>query len=275
LKLREALRAMNRVSLESLKDYACYLRDKYPERADVEFISLGIAICYLHAVVGVEWTAQMGFPQYPVVSRSNRPGRVFMKTDEESIDHRYRYQDRTSLLAELLFNLQSVEGIDGRLDDLRAGKLEATYAELEAGSFLLSRGIPFKYIDERGVRGFDYDAQILLRSGAHISCEMKCKVESTELSDGAIRNAFNTARKQLPSSGLGLVFLKIPESWLHVPTAGTLLSAVINDFLRGTSRVIAVVVRWEEVYLLARETAAAIISKYRVELGTPPKSFSP
>jgi hypothetical protein len=103
---------------------------------------------------------------------------------------------------------------------------------------------------------------------------MKCKVESTELSDGAIRNAFNTARKQLPSRGLGLVFLKIPESWLHVPTAGTLLSAVINDFLRGTSRVIAVVVRWEEVYLLARETAAAIISKYRVELGTPPKSFS-
>ena len=62
-----------------------------------------------------------------------------MKVDDEETEHRYRNQERTLRIAELLFNLQSVEGIDGRLDDLRVGKVEATYAELEAGAFLLRR----------------------------------------------------------------------------------------------------------------------------------------
>ena len=232
---------MKAVSLDSLKGCARFIRDRFPERkADADFVAFGTATEYLRAVVGNEWTNQMVFSEHPTVSRSNRLGRVFMKADKKEGAHRYRNQERTLRIAELLFNLQSVEGINGRLDDLRAGKVEATYAELEAVRFLLTRGVLFKYVYETGVKGLDYDGQILLRSGERVNCETKCKVESTELSDGTIRNALNKARKQLPSGEPGLVFLKIPELWVLDSAASPLLTAAINDFLRRTSRVVAV-----------------------------------
>ena len=131
----------------------------------MDFVTFGTATEYLRAVVGNEWTNQMVFSQHPTVSRPNRLGRVFMRAEEEETEQRYRNQTRTLRTAELLFNLQSIEGIDGRLEALRAGKVEATYAELEAGAFLLRRGVLFKYVDETGVKGLDYDGQILLHSG--------------------------------------------------------------------------------------------------------------
>jgi hypothetical protein len=266
---------MTLVSLDSLKSCSRFIRDHHSgARADVDFVTFGTATEYLRAVVGNEWTNQMVFSEHPTVSRPNRPGRVFMKADEEETEHKYRNQERTLRIAELLFNLQSVEGIDGRIEDLRAGKVEATYAELEAGAFLLRRGVPFKYVDETGVKGLDYDGQILLRSGERVNCEMKCNVESTGLSDRTSRNALDAARKQLPSGEPGLVFLKVPEPWVRDPAVSAILSAAINDFLRGTSRVVAVVLRWEEVDVQAGEAGVLIAYKYRVERGTPPKSVS-
>jgi hypothetical protein len=241
---------------------------------DVDFVAYGMAIEYLRAVVGNEWTNQMVFSQHRTVSRPNRLGRVFMKADEEKEEHKYRNQERTLRIAELLFNLQSVGGINGRLNDLRAGKVEATYAELENGAFLLTRGVPFKYVEETGVKGRDYDLRILLRGGKWVNCETKCKVESTGLSGGAIRNALDRARKQLPPGEPSLVFLKMPEPWVHEPPVSALVSAAKNDFLRRTSRVVAVVLRWEEIHVQPEEAGAFIVYKYRVEGGTPPKSVS-
>jgi hypothetical protein len=103
---------------------------------------------------------------------------------------------------------------------------------------------------------------------------MKCKVESTDLSEGTIRNTLDAARKQLPSGEPGLIFLKIPESWVRKSDIGTLLPRTVNDFLRGTSRVVAVILRWEEVYVQTGENGAIIAYKYRVEGGTVPKNVS-
>ncbi|HET8670799.1 MAG TPA: hypothetical protein VFM05_09300 [Candidatus Saccharimonadales bacterium] len=241
----------------------------------MNFVALGTATEYLRAVVGNEWTNQMVFSQHSTVSRPNQLGRAFMKAEDEETEHRYRNLERTVRLAELLFNLQFIKGIDGRLDDLRRGKVEATYAELEAGAFLLRRSVLFNYVDEIGVKGLDYDGQILLKSGERVICEMKCKVESTGLSEGGSRNALDAARRQLPPGEPGIVFLKIPESWVRDPKVSTVLSTALNDFLRGTSRVIAVVLRWEEVFVQAGEVGALIAYKYRVELGPAPKSVSP
>jgi hypothetical protein len=183
---------------------------------------------------------------------------------------------RTVRIAELLFNQQSVDGIDGRLADLQAGKIEATYAELEAASFLLRRGVPFKYVDETYVRGLDYDGQVLLSSGQPVNCEMKCKIESTELSEGTIRNALDAARKQLPAVEPGLVFLKISEPWIRNPAITQLLPTAISNFLRGTARVVAVILQWEQVHSqLGKDSISVILYKYRVERGTPAKSVAP
>jgi hypothetical protein len=194
--------------------------------------------------------------------------------DELDTANKYRNQEHALRIAELLFNQQSVEGIDGRLNDLREGQVEATYAELEAGGFLLRHGIPFKYIDETSVKGLDYDGQIILHNGERVNCEMKCKIESTQFSESTIRNTLDAARKQLPSGEPSLVFLKIPELWVHHPEISTALPTVINDFLRGTSRVVSIILRWEEVHILPKEAGSLIVYKYRIERGITPKKIS-
>ena len=125
---------MTPVSLTSLKAHARairdgairdgVIRDDAGGTADAaDFISFGAATEYLRAVVGNEWANQMVFSQHPTVSRINRQGRTFMRAEADD-DEQYRNLERTRRIAELLFNLQGVEGVGGRVHDLRAGKLE-------------------------------------------------------------------------------------------------------------------------------------------------------
>lgn len=266
---------MKVISLDALRGCTRSIRDQHPEsRPDVDFVAFGMATEYLRAVVGNEWTNQMVFSEHPTVSRPHRTGRAFMKADEQEVEHRYRNQERALQIAELLFNLQAIEGIDGRLDDLRSGNIEPTYAELEAGAFLLRRGIPFKYVDLTGVKGLDYDAEIPLPDGAQVNCEMKCKVEGTALTDRTVRNSLDAARRQLPPGEPGIVFLKISEAWVKQPEVVALVPTAINGFLRGTSRVVTVVLRWEEMHVQATGEAV-VVYRYRVERGDPPKEVSP
>ena len=172
---------------------------------------------YLRQTIGHDWTNQVIFEQHKEVNRSLRDARRFMKTGETALDDRWRNHVRTIRLAELLFNLQHVPGIYERVELLRAGQLESVYSDLEDGSFLYRRGVPFEYVTPTGMRGFDYDARIVLQGGAFMPVEMKCNIESTDLTRGAVRGALETARKQLPKGEPGLIFLKIPEAWLREP----------------------------------------------------------
>jgi hypothetical protein len=228
-----------------------FLRERHPAgAADADFVTFGMATEYLRAFVDNEWLNQMIFSQHPTVSRSNRTGRAFMRAEPTEADERFRNQQRTLRIAELLFNLQNVEGIDARLEDLRLGRVESTFAELEAGAFLRRRGVRFRYINPSGTKGADYDAEIPLHETIKVNCEMKSKTEGTDLGEGAIRNPLQAARKQLPANEPGLVFLKVPEPWVQQPEEARILPTIIDAFLRGTSRVTAVVLRWEEQQLL-------------------------
>jgi hypothetical protein len=204
---------MNRTTVETLESCARDLRGHHPSGTpDVDFVTFGLATEYLRAFVDNEWTNQMVFGQHPAVSRDYRPGRAFMRAEAEDAEAAYRNQQRTLRIAELLFNLQDVEGIDARLENLRVGRVESTYSELEGGAFLKQRGVQFRYLCPSGRRGADYDAEIPLARGMKVNCEMKCKAEQTELSDGAVRSPLQAARRQLPSGEPGLLFFKVPEA---------------------------------------------------------------
>lgn len=191
---------MKQTTTESLTGCARFLRAYQPSgAADIDFVTFGMATEYLRAFVDNEWTNQMVFG-HPIVSRSNRKGREFMRAESTEADERFRNQQRTVRIAELLFNLQNVEGIDARLEDLRLGRVESTFAELEAGVFLWRRAVPFRYINSSGTKGADYDAEIPLHKTIKVNCEMKSKTEGTDLGPGAVRNPLQTARKQLPPS---------------------------------------------------------------------------
>jgi hypothetical protein len=127
---------VKQTTTESLTGCARFLRAHQPSgAADIDFVTFGMATEYLRAFVDNEWTDQMVFG-HPIVSRSNRKGREFMRAESTEADERFRNQQRTVRIAELLFNLQNVEGIGARLEDLRLGRVESTFAELEAGAFL-------------------------------------------------------------------------------------------------------------------------------------------
>ena len=266
---------MKQTTTESLTGCARFLRERGPSgAADADFVRFGMATQYLRAFVDSEWTNQMVFGQHPTVSRNNRKGRVFMRAEPMEAEERFRSQERTVRIAELLFNLQNVEGIDARLEDLRLGRVESTFAELEAGAFLRRRGVRFRYINPSGTKGADYDAEIPLHEKIKVNCEMKSKTEGTDLSEGAVRNPLQNARKQLPPGEPGLVFLKVPEPWVQQPEAARILPTTIDNFLRSTSRVTAVVLRWEEQQLV-RSGGALILYKFRLERGSPPKVVAP
>jgi hypothetical protein len=262
---------LNRTTAERLESCARDLREHHPSGTpDVDFISFGLATEYLRAFVDNEWTNQMIFGQHPTVSRDYRSGRGFMRAEAESAAEAYRNQQRTLRLAELLFNLQDVEGIDARVEDLRLGRVESTYSELEGGAFLKQRGVQFRYVTPSGTKGSDYDAEIPLPSGTKVNCEMKCKAEQTQLSDGAVRNPLQAARSQLPSGEPGLVFFKVPEAWIFQAEVAAVLPRIIDSFLRSTSRVTAVLVAWEEQHLQPAG-GALILYKFRIERGVPAK----
>jgi hypothetical protein len=266
---------VKQIKTESLTGCARFLREHQPSSAaDADFVTFGMATEYLRAFVDNEWTNQMVFSQHPTVSRSNRKGRAFMRAEPTEADERFRNQERMVRIAEWLFNLQSVEGIDARLEDLRLGMVESTFAELEAGAFLWRRAVPFRYINPSGTKGADYDAEIPLHEKIKVNCEVKSKTEETDLSEGAVLNPLQTARKQLPPAEPGPVFLKVPEHWVQQPEAARILPTIIDAFLRGTSRVTAVVLRWEEQQLV-RPDRALILYKFRLERGSPPKVVAP
>lgn len=263
---------MRQTTVESLGGCARFLRDSYSGgQADADFITFGMATEYLRAFVDNEWANQMVFGQHPTVTRANRAGRAFMRAEPEEPEERFRNQQRTLRIAEILFNLQTVEGIDSRLDDLRAGRVESTYSELECGAFLHRRGVRFRYVVPSGVQGADYDAEVILDGGGCLYCEMKCKAEGTGLSEGAVRNPLQTARKQLPPDQPGLVFLKLPEIWLLQEDVAHIVPSTVDAFLRGTSRVVAVVITWEEQRPLP-PGGAITLYRFRLERGAAPKA---
>jgi hypothetical protein len=120
------------------------------------------------------------------------------------------------------------------------------YSELEFANIIYRRRIPFEFNTPSKVKGEDYDLRIKLFDNKFVFCEVKCKIEGTKLTRTSIRNSFIASRKQLPNSGPGIIGIKFPENWILDDRSGPFLKSVLDDCFQHTSRVVAVVIRWEE-----------------------------
>ena len=133
---------MQLFSIDYLRGSACAIARRHPSMSShIDFIALGIATEYLRRIVGNEWTNQIVFGIHPSVARSNRLARKFMRAVALNTEDRSRNQHRTIRLAETLFSLQTVDGIDARIEALRGGNVEPIYAELVSrprNSFIMS-----------------------------------------------------------------------------------------------------------------------------------------
>lgn len=175
------------------------------------------------------------------------------KTDAKILEDKYRHELKATRLAEHIFNLQSVEGFGKTLEEIKSGKVESLFAELESGGQLFRNNIKFKFIPPSGLKGCDYDIEIINESGENILCEVKNKIESASLEKGSILNPLKNSKAQLPKGKPALIFLKIPEKWVSNPDIKNIVDSAMEDFFRNTERIIAVVFRWELLYKLAQQ----------------------
>jgi hypothetical protein len=143
-------------------------------------------------------------------------------------------------LAELLFNLQHIEGFDWSLSRMRDGDLEPTLCELDIGRMIYINDWSFRFVEPKNTKGSDYDFEIEFEEFT-ICADAKCKIEATPLSAQTITNTLMKARKQLPSDRPGVVFIKFPGEWKRIPSFRNTLLSAGNTFFSSTARVVSIV----------------------------------
>jgi hypothetical protein len=96
-----------------------------------------------------------------------------------------------------------------------------------------------------GIKGKDYDCDLVVE-GKPLACDVKAKVESTELGTRTIEDAIEKAWHQLPAGGLSIVWVKLPQSWTESEDVLNLnIMTAMNAVRAWSDRIIAVVFHWE------------------------------
>jgi hypothetical protein len=138
----------------------------------------------------------------------NRPG--YLQIDETNQTTMDLKGLRLIDLAEEIYNLQHVPNFDSCITRMRDGDIEGTAAELNFGRMLYLNQVPFRYVVPTGVKGQDYDAEIIYPDGTLACADAKCALETADLKAKAIWNKLGKARQQLPSDQPGIIFAKWP-----------------------------------------------------------------
>jgi len=202
-----------------------------PEQQRTDF-----TLCFslIEHSMGLDWLRKHFDPD----QRGSGIFKIGFGASEDDATRNYRVID----LAECLINLKDVEGIQECLTRMReAENPEPQYAELHIAKMLYINSWPLRFIKPRGRKGDDYDLEIICHN--QVRCgDTKCKLESTEISASTITRALKKGREQLPADGPGVLFVKIPQSWMDNPDWQRITGqGAMGFFAMGTQRVASVV----------------------------------
>jgi hypothetical protein len=176
---------------------------------------------------------------------TGRPVSNILKPNALSDEDRFKNQDRVIALADMLFNLQDINGFDLKLKRLRTEDLESLVAEFEVAALLAKSNIAIQFVEESSTIGADYDIAATI-GGIAVACEAKCKIETTPMSAGGITSTLEKARKQLPLSGPGIVFIKLPEAWVRDPEIDLAMADATPPNYTVSGRISTIIFYWEE-----------------------------
>jgi hypothetical protein len=186
-------------------------------------------------VFGQEWADENEGP-------ARKPG-GFLKNDFVDGDEAAAAAHfmRVTALAEMLLNLQHVPGYQECASQLKTdAQIESTFAELEVGKLLYLYGIRFEFNKRKLSKTNDYDLNSWYRDGRKAFADTKCKIETGTSSENTIRNSLKEARSQLPPKLPGIVFVKIPRSWIEDENYAERLGEIAISFLKTTGRVVSI-----------------------------------
>lgn len=229
-----------------------------------------VAACYLLAsdalcqYLSPKWVFEKVFDVAPLAA--------FLRAQPETPPDAFKHGDRVISLAQMLFNFQQVDGIEGRVKQLRHANVETIAAELEGAKLLYRSSRAFRFVTESGERGSDFDIAVTLSDGSLAGCESKCKVEATRPSVGSLFDTLEHAVGQIRPGIPIVLFVKIPESWPRDPT----IQAVVGEALAKATALSSppglVVFHWEEWMALETGGMARVV-RYRPELNAGARSF--
>lgn len=247
-------------------DITAFVKDFYDHtKGNVSTIArlYALAAEVLIHLVGKEWVRDNVFGKAPLDN--------FLRSVSDITEDKFKHADRVISLSEMLFHFQSIDGIEKRITEIKTSSVEDTVGELEGAKLLYTSSIPFRFVLPVGRRGSDFDVQAFASDGSGINCEMKTKASETILSTVTVWNTLHGNRNQLPKGEAGIMFLKIPEDWVLQSEISQIMAESLNRFFRGTDRVAAVIIHWEEWYFVPDGPAIRVV-KYRRELN-PHSSF--
>ena len=159
----------------------------------------------------------------------------------KSSQHLQDHIRKVIVFAEMLLNLQDVEGFEKVLELSATNNLEDACAEFESGKLLYTLGIWFRFKKPKGSYTADYDLEFRVASGQVVFGDTKNKRLTTTLTTNTILQNLNKARTQVPRDRPSFPFLRVPSVWLEERNIVVVESAVA-EFLRNTTSVAAVFV---------------------------------
>jgi hypothetical protein len=173
-------------------------------------------------------------------------------------------------LAEMLYNLQEVEGYVEWVRRLINGDVEATLAELDLGRMLFLHSVQFRFVFPVMKKGSDYDVEIIYPNGIVACADAKCKIEGNDFSAKTIDNSLEKARKQLPRNKPGIIFVKHPAKWAADNLAE--LHEATKAFFRTSKRIVSV-----KYYVQPFEQQGDVVLHRHgyIELTNPTTRFDP
>jgi hypothetical protein len=130
--------------------------------------------------------------------------------DSSTLQSRVHGMARVRELAELMLNLQSIEGFHERVREFQTAdetKLESAFAELQIAGLMHQHELPFRFLPAR------QDFEVYVSDDVTIRVEAKCKLEGATVSMSSVLNSLRQAAKQVPGDGPATLFVKIPQSW--------------------------------------------------------------
>lgn len=184
----------------------------------------------------------------------------FLSVRDETEESKYNFQDRIIKLGHMLFSLRVCRGYEPFILSLRTRDLAPTFFELWVANILQQNNCVVEFVESKGKKGEDYDL-IATKNGIRVSVEAKSRRSEVVLSEKTLHNTLETARRQLPPSGPGIVFISIPNEWTMERDAEKIVGNCINSFFRNSARVNYVILIWHQ--WLKLEVGRATVSRVR------------
>jgi len=222
-----------------------------------------MAMAILLTTLGPEWWEKN------CTTTSMKPD-DFLATLDDSEKTNYNHQDRVIKLGHMLYTLKECRGYEAFIASLKTRDLASTFFELCAANTLYQNEFITEFVEAKGQKGKDYDL-LAERDGISVSVEAKSRRAGIVLGEKTLRYTLETARKQLPPSGPGIIFVSIPSEWTMDKSAEDVIGNCIKAFFRNSARVNYIVLIWN--HWIQSETGRASASFIRQYENSSPRTL--